>query len=106
MTRSKFRELFANVVGQDIPEAVLALSKSAEGFRDKTVHGKAVSDAELWGAIQSLTAYAIALNELVKNEAHFEAFGDMRGAVGRRGGTPLSPQTTRWILKGMGFSLA
>ena len=106
MTRPKFRELFKNVIGKEIPDPILAMSKSAEDFRDKALHGKGVSDAELWSAIQSLTRYAIELNKFVKGEAHFEAFGDMRGVVGRRGGTPLSQQTTRWLLKGMGFDLS
>lgn len=105
MTRSKFRELFANVVGVEISEEIQVKVKAAEDARDKMVHGKAVSDAELWRAILALTEYAIELNALVKSSAHFEAFGDMRGVTGRRGATPLNNRTSRWILKGMGFDL-
>ena len=105
MTRSKFGELFNNVVGQDIPVVTLQKRAAAEVLRDKMVHGKSASDADLWAAIQSLTGYAIELNAVVDAAAKFEAFGDMRGVVGRRGHTPLSKGTTRWLLKGMGFSI-
>lgn len=105
MTRHKFAELFTNVVGIPIPQATLERRINAERYRDNMIHGKSGSDAELWRAIQSLTGYAIELNAVVRDRAHFEAFGDMRGVVGRRGHTPLSKSTTRWLLKGMGFGI-
>lgn len=105
MTRKKFKELFQNVLGVEIPEPVIQRAEAAERVRDRIVHGKSASSAEIWQAIQSLVSYAIELNALVVATAGFEAFGDMRGVVGRRGGNPLSQTTTRWLLKGMGFGL-
>lgn len=105
MTRKKFRELFANVIGVDFPDSLIQKADSAEQIRDRIVHGKAASGAEIWQAIRQLVDYAIELNQLVLANAGFEAFGDMRGVVGRRGGTPLPQGTTRWLLKGMGFNL-
>jgi hypothetical protein len=106
MTRKKFKELFHNVLGVDIPEEALQMAEAAEKVRDLIVHGKSASSAEIWKAVQSLVDYSIKLNALVKVNARFEAFGDMRGVVGRRGATPLTQTTTRWVLKGMGFSIA
>lgn len=106
MTREKFRSLFESVVGKAIPNPIVVKITAAEKIRDRIVHGKSTTDSELWQAVQRLTEYAIELNKFVQNEANFEAFGDMRGVVGRRGATPLSNQTTRWLLKGMGFDLS
>lgn len=106
LSRAMFGELFKNVVGRAIPEGTLKKRNTAEKLRDKMIHGKHASEAELWVGIQSLTDYAIELNDLVKAKANFEPFGDMRGLVGRRGYTALSKGTTRWVLKGMGFTIS
>ncbi len=70
------------------------------------IHGKDVPTTDLWKSIKALTAYAVELNRIVESNAGFQPFGDMRGAVGRKGGQHLNKATTRWLLKGMGFSVS
>lgn len=106
MTREKFLDLFSAVMGKPLRKEIRQYAMIAEEIRDRMIHGKEVRITELWTAIRSLTNYAIEMNEHCKDVAGFEPFGDMRGVVGKKGGQPLNKATTRWLLKGMGFSLA
>ncbi len=101
LTRANFAQLFETVIGKKIAPKVSAKIRDAEKVRDKVLHGKSVSEADLRKAVTRVIEYAESFNNLVKNTAGFKPFDDLRGFKGA--GKSLSKETTRWILKGMGF---
>jgi len=102
MTRGEFRRLFKNVFGIAIPQALTQTLADAEQVRDRVVHGKKVSDADMRRAIVRLLAYAEGMNELVNANSGFKPFtNDLRGFPGAR--RPLDSATTYWLMKGLGF---
>lgn len=104
MTRQEFHARFETVFGRALPEAVLQRLETAEGVRDKVMHGKRTLEREKREAIGSVISYAEGFNEFVGGLAGFRPFGDLRGFKGR--GKSLPKATTRWVLKGMGFDLS
>jgi hypothetical protein len=104
LTRDGFHGLYEKVFGHKIPDATAAKIKKAEETRDRVVHGKAVNDASMREAILDVIEYVELMNEDLKKSAGFEPFGDLRGFKGR--GRSLKKETTRWLLKGLGFTIA
>lgn len=104
MTREKFHELFKNVFGKELPNIVMEKLVKAEEVRDKVVHGKTVAPFEMRDAIVDVLDYAKAVNKHMEIEAGFKPFGDLRGFKGRK--SSLDKSTSRWLLKGIGFTLA
>ena len=102
ITRASFLDLVKTIFGQPLPPATVALLKTAEKVRDKTVHGKGVSEAQARQAIVDVLNYATAFNQFVNGIAGFNPFGRMQGFKGA--GQPLPKPTTKWLLKGMGIS--
>lgn len=106
LTRIGFRETFKTIFGYELSKQALEDIKKAESIRDDLMHGREVSEAKKREAIALGLDYAKAMNTLVAvtKKSGFKPYsGDMRGFVGRL--TSLDKSTTRWILKGMGFSL-
>lgn len=103
MTRDCFKQLFTTVFGKPIPKAVYEKLELAQRIRDRIVHGRSATPEQMRSAAVSLVAYAEQLNEFVHNVAGFRPFDDYRGFKGR--GQSLDKSTTRWLLKGMGFSV-
>jgi hypothetical protein len=101
ITRASFLELVETIFERPLPAATIALLKTAEKVRDKTVHGKDVAEPEARQAIVDVLDYATAVNAFVQSIAKFEPFGSMQGFKGAA--QPLGKSTTRWLLKGMGF---
>lgn len=99
MSRSQFRELFETVFGQPIRRDLLKMLESAEGVRDRVVHGKLVREAEIRRAMLDILAFAAGFNDFIYSMAQFRPFGKLRGFKGRA--KSLEKSTTRWILKGM-----
>jgi hypothetical protein len=99
ITRESFLNHYETVFGQAMPAPTVAKLKFAERIRDKTVHGKAVGDADFRQAIVDVIDYADSFNTHVNSRAGFKPFGDMRGFKGA--GQPLEKTTTRWLLKGL-----
>ncbi|MFY9513264.1 MAG: hypothetical protein WAQ05_20060, partial [Rubrivivax sp.] len=89
MTREKFQELFGSVAGVAIASETRSLLAKAESNRDKMIHGKTVTDSQMWSAIFALLDYSVDLNNKVWEIAEFEPFGDMRGSTGKKNGAPL-----------------
>ena len=104
ITRQSFLDLFKNVFGQPLDPADAKHLRFAERIRDQTVHGKNVTDANFRKALVEILDYAESFNTSVSNIAGFKPFGDLRGFKGR--GTSLEKGTTRWLLKGLGFSVS
>ncbi len=103
MTRATFRQLFEVVFGKPIDKTALDKLETAEKIRDKVTHGHHVKDNEMREAVAKVVSYAVAVNSFVSGLASFKPFGDLRGFRGRK--QSLDGKTTRWFLKGMGFSV-
>jgi hypothetical protein len=101
ITRDSFPELFKNVYGAPLPASVTSKIKFAETIRDRCVHGKRIAEPDARTAVADVLDYASALNFRVFGHASFYPFGDMRGFKGAA--QPLPPDTTYWLLKGMGI---
>ena len=106
MTRNMFRDLYHAVFSQKFPVTLETKIKKAEAIRDKMIHGKNVTDAKTWKAIFDLIGYARGLNEQILEISDFQPFADMRGVTSRRRGALFNKETTRWMLKGMSFSIS
>jgi hypothetical protein len=104
LTRAGFKTLFKAVFDEDFPDSLSTLIEHAEQMRDTGMHGRETSDADMRRAIHDVFAYAREFNALVNRLEGFQPFGDLRGFKGRA--ESLEKRTTRWILKGMGFSVA
>jgi hypothetical protein len=102
MTRSGFRELFKTIHGTAIPDAIHKTLAAAEHIRDKALHGKSTTAEEHRAAICEVFDYAEKFNDFVHTTSGFRPFDDLRGFKGRAVG--LDKSTTRWLLKGMGFT--
>jgi hypothetical protein len=103
LTRDGFLALYRSVFGKPFPSALAAKFEKAARIRDFVVHGKKVSDAEMRQVHVDIIEYAEGLNAELSAIAGFEPFGDLRGFKGAAGS--LEKATTKWLLKGIGFSL-
>lgn len=97
--RDSFLKHYGTIFGQPLPAGTISKLKFAEKVRDKTVHGKYVSDPDFRQAIVDVVDYAVSLNSHVQTISGFQPFGDMRGFKGA--GQALEEVTTRWLLKGL-----
>lgn len=104
MTRESFQEIFKTIFNRELPSTTRNLLKKAEEIRDRVMHGKRTLEREKREAIAKVIDSAAKFNEIVYSAAWFRPFGNLRGFHGR--GESLSKARTRWILKGMGFSLS
>lgn len=103
MTRDGFKKLFEAIHGKPIPHAISKKIEEAESVRDKVMHGKTAIAEEQRQAIADVLDYARDFNDFVYTLSGFKPFDDLRGFKGRK--QSLDKSTTRWLLKGMGFSL-
>jgi len=103
LTRESFDRIFLNIFKTPIPDSVKKLLFDAEEIRDTSMHGKEVDDPPLRKAIQDILQYLEQYNAHMKTTHGFEPCGDLRGFKGRL--ENLDKETTRWILKGLGFSI-
>jgi hypothetical protein len=99
LTRQSFRELFKTVFGKPLDSQIINKIIEVEKIRDKTMHGKDVTDAEYRRAVVWIIEYAESFNDFVYNLAGFKPFGDLSGFKGRK--VPLDKSTTKWLLMGM-----
>ncbi len=107
ITREDFRDLFSKIYGFPIDDTTSACIKDAEGIRDRLMHGRDLEESDKREAVSKALQYAERMNDLIeRKKAHgLKPFsGDLRGFAGR--GESLDKSTTRWILKGMGFTLS
>lgn len=104
MTRKDFRQFFTVVMGKPISKLTYAKLEKAEKIRDKVLHGKVATPAQMREAAVNVLSYAEDLNQFVSGLAGFQPFDDLRGFKGRA--QSLDVATTRWLLKGMGFSIS
>ena len=101
LSRQRFLDLFKVVFGKHIPKNLVEKLKQGESVRDKIVHGMEWLPSEAREALVSVIDFATEFDQFVADQAEFRPFGDLRGYKGRK--QPLTPATTRWVLKGMGI---
>jgi len=104
MTREGFVDLYATVFGFDLPSSAAKALKTAEDTRDAVMHGKRATDDRLRNAIARVLEYAEAINGQLSKKHQLRPFGNLRGFSGRA--KKLGKSTTRFMLKGMGFTLS
>jgi len=104
MTTGGFQEQFETVFGKPIPGEVKQELEAAELIHDKILNGQRTPEKEKREAIGHILDYAEGLNRFVHGLAKFRPFGGPIGSNGCAGS--LGKSTTRWMLKGMGFSLS
>ena len=103
ITRDGYLSLFKNIFGHELSDETTKLLNTAKKVRDRLIHGKSVSEAELRTAIVDCFKYSIAFKEEIYKISKFSPFSDMRGVKGR--GKSLSPTTSKWIMRGLGFGV-
>ena len=104
-THKDYQQFFKNIFGFEIPKTALEIIEKAEDTRDRLMHGKEVNEAEKREAISNVLHYCDQVNKLLigKENLRFKPYkSDLRGFAGAL--EFLDQPTTRWILKGMGFS--
>ncbi len=104
MTREGFLEQFTTVFSTPIPNEIAEPLERAEEIRDKIMHGKHTTERDKREAINKVLDYAESFNELVHGIAKLKPFGSLQGFKGRA--KSLDKSSSRWILKGMGFTLS
>ena len=104
LTRAGFLEKYATIYGKELPDSVTNLLATAEAVRDRVMHGKGATDDQKRNAIAHVLAYATAFNKHNLANSCPQVFGSLKGFKGAA--RSLDKSTTRWMLKGMGFSIA
>ena len=102
MTRQGFKDLYKSIFGKNIPREISGKLDHAEDVRDKILHGKQVTEVDKRRAVYDLLLYAKSFNAKLDEIAGFKPFGSLKGFKGR--GQSLDKATSRWVVKGIGFS--
>lgn len=102
-TRHQFQIMFENIFGKPIPKRTRKMLETAQGVRDRALHGKNVIDKDYRAAVVSIIEYASEFNQHCSQLAGFRPFGDLRGYKGAS--ASLDRSTSRWVLKGIGLPL-
>jgi len=104
MYRDGFEEKFELVYDCQRPSWLREGIQRAQSVRDDVMHGSSKKPSEKREAIGITLRYAEEFNDFVEDEAGLRPFtDDLRGFKGRA--KSVDKQTTRWILKGMGFGV-
>lgn len=104
MTREGFVQLYNIIYGFDLPETAAKDLIVAERTRDQIMHGKNTTDEKIRNAIARVLEYAEEVNSHLSAEYKIKPFGPLKGFSGRA--KKLDKKTTRFMLKGMGFSIS
>ena len=105
MYRGDFAAKFEIVYGKGRPKYIKEGIEQAQSVRDDVMHGTSKASEKKREAIGITLRYAEELNEFIDEIAGLKPFTpDLRGFKGRA--SSLEKQTTRWILKGMGFNVS
>lgn len=102
MFRKDFRKFYEAIFGKKMKATTIAKLEEAESIRDRILHGKVVSEKDKRKAVVDIIEFAERFSDDVFALAKFKLFGDLRGFKGR--GTTLDKSTSRWVLRGIGFT--
>ena len=103
LTRDKFVQFYREIFKIRVPEKALSHLKEAEKVRDAIMHGKKASQKELRNAIAHVLEYAEIVNEQLCEKCALKPFGYLKGVLGGLKNY-LDKPTSRYVLKGIGFS--
>jgi hypothetical protein len=106
ITRESYRTFFEKIFSFPLDADTIDCLAKADKIRDRLMHGKSVTEAEKREAISRVLRYAERVNHLidVTHRIGLRPYNfDNRGFVGALGA--LDKKTSRWVLKGIGFSL-
>ena len=104
MDREKFRKFFETVFDKKFPKRLIERVDNIQKIRNKIFHGKDnFSDAQVRREIVNIMNYAKEFNQDMKRISGFEPFGKLRGVPGKS--KPHNKDTSRLLLKGMGFDI-
>ena len=101
ITRARFKDLFRVIFDKQISPEILAKLSRAEAIRDKVAHGKSLTQAEARQCIADALGFANDYSYFMLETLGSSPFADLRGFKGRA--EPLTKETTRWVLRGMGI---
>lgn len=101
--RQDFRKFYESILGRKRKTATFAKLEEAQSIRDRLIHGKDVSEQGKRKAVVDIIEFAARFNADVHAIATFRPFGDLRGFKGR--GKALDKSTSRWVLRGIGFTI-
>lgn len=105
LTRENFVLLYEEVFDLKLPTHAKADLETAEEVRDAVMHGKPPSEEKMRNAVARVLEYADAVNKQLRQKHGIIPFGsDLRGFTGRA--EKHDKRTTRFLLKGMGFTIA
>ena len=104
MTRESFIQLYKTVFDCDLPKSAHADLKTAERIRDLIMHGKGATSDQIRNAIARALEYADEVNSQLNRKHGLRPFGSLKGFAGRA--KKLDTRTSRFLLKGLGFTLS
>lgn len=99
----EFHYEYQTVFGNVIPEAISQQYIYANEKRRALLAGKRVSSKDQCEVIEVILQYADTLDEFVAKNSRLHPFSDLSKAKPR--GNALDKESTRWVLKGMGFPM-
>lgn len=100
-TRKHFHTVCKNVLGKEIPTGTKKHLEDAENIRDRQIHGKTVSSAQLRQGISDALTYIEHFGQFVEGRTGKNPYGDLRGLASR---TQLLDETTSfWVCRGVGL---
>ena len=102
--KDEFRDYYRKVFGKKFPARLDKLMEAPSKVRNKIMHGSNASEADKKKATLDLIRYTKAYNDELEKVAGFEPFGSLQGKIKQK--NKLNNSTTKWVLKGMGFSLS
>ncbi len=107
ITRETYQRFFQSIFGFEIPKPILEIIESAEETRDRLMHGRDVDEPSKREAISRVLHYCAEINKLIGKDKKLGFKPYKRDLRGFTGALPsLDRDTTRLILKGMGFSIS
>lgn len=99
----EFHYEYQTVFGSVIPESVSAIYGEANEVRRHFLSGKRVSSKDLCATVSQMLKYSDELDAFVYSDARIHPFSDLSKTKSR--GAALDKNSTRWVLKGMGFPI-
>lgn len=103
--REHLHHLLREVLGAPLPDDARGHLDVATSVRDDLLHGRDVRAASLCKALAALVAYAGALDAYCRDAtAGVSPFADDAAAIEAPAGRRLTADTSRYVLRGMGFA--
>ena len=99
--RSSFGEHFKRISGKQLPDSLRTKIKPAELVRDRIMHGRSESRAQIHRAIFQCLEYAQLINRQFQTKVGFKPFGQLRGVTSNKARAQLDEKISRAVLGGL-----